>query len=171
MALLVREAHHLVFDRRTVARAAALNRSRVHRRAADVRANHLVRARVGVGEMTRDLRLRDAFGPKRKRRRRLIAGLHLEARVVDGSSIETRAGSGLQTADAKAEFAQMIAEAHRGEVARASRRVMLLADMNQAFQKSAGSEDDGARFEDLANLRSRLRESSPSSMIRRSTLA
>ena len=153
MPLLVREAHHLVLDRRAVARPAALDGSRVHRRAAYIRANHIMRARVRVCEMTRHLRLRDLFGAKRKRRRRLVTGLHFEARVVDGSRIKTWAGPGLQAPDAKAELAQMIAQAHRGEVTGAACRVMLLADMHEALQKSAGGENHRARFEDLADLR------------------
>src|SRR5579864_4733209 len=104
MPLFVRKAHHLVLDRRAVAWAAALNRPRVHRRAPDVRANQLVRSRVGEGQMTWELRPCDAFRAKRKWRRRLIAGLHLETRVIDSAAIEARTRTGLQPPNAKAEL-------------------------------------------------------------------
>ena len=59
MALLVAEAHHLVLDRRAIARPLALDHSGVHRRAIDTAADYLVGARVGEREMAGDLRLRD----------------------------------------------------------------------------------------------------------------
>src|SRR5208282_3316413 len=75
MPFLFREAHHLVLHRRAVARAAALNRARVHRRAADVRANNLMCPGISKGQMTGELRLSDTLSAKRKWRRWLIAGL------------------------------------------------------------------------------------------------
>ena len=103
--------------------------------------------------MTRELRLGDRAGAKRKRRRRLVAGLHLERRVIDRAAVEARAGPGLEAADLKAERAEVIAEAHRGEVAGAARRVILQPDMDEALEEGAGGQDDGRRLEDLADLR------------------
>src|SRR5579862_486144 len=57
MALLVGEAHHLILDRRAIAWTAALDGSRVHRRAIDVSADDFVSPRIGKCQMTRELRL------------------------------------------------------------------------------------------------------------------
>src|SRR5271155_1412636 len=103
--------------------------------------------------MTWELRLLDTFRAKRKRRWRLIARLRLEARVVDRPAIEARTSSRLQAADEKAEFAQMIAEAHRGEVTNAPGRKMFLADVDQSLQKRSRGHHHCRRFEDFADKR------------------
>src|SRR5713101_917323 len=64
MPLLVVKAHHLIFDRRAIARALALNHPGVHRRPIDSAADNLVGARVGVRKMTRDLLATNPLGTK-----------------------------------------------------------------------------------------------------------
>src|ERR1700686_638970 len=78
VTLLVAKAHHLVLDRRAIARSPAMDHARVHRRAVKAAADNLVGGPVGKGQMTGNLRLRDARGPKRKRRRRLVPRLEFE---------------------------------------------------------------------------------------------
>src|SRR5262249_59004656 len=90
---------------------------------------------------------------KRERRRRLVARLNLEIGVVDGAAVKPRAGAGLEPADAEAEFAQVITESHRGEVASTSSVVVLETDMNEALQEGAGGEHDRGCLESLADLR------------------
>ena len=69
LALL--EAHHLVFDRRAIARADALDVAGVHRRAGEVRRDDGVGRFRGVGDVAGHLRRGDAI---RSGRRRAAAG-------------------------------------------------------------------------------------------------
>src|SRR5208282_6321933 len=89
----------------------------------------------------------------RERRRWLVAGLDLQVRVVDSPPVDTGAGTGLEPADPEAELSQMLAQAHRGEIAGAPGRVVLRANVNQALQESPGGQDYCVGREDLADLR------------------
>ena len=109
MAFLVTKAHHLVLDRRAIARPAALDHPAVHGRTVDAAANDLVRPRVGVREMARDLVLFDPLGAKRKRRRRIVARLNLEFGVVDTAAVQARAGAGLEPPDTETELRETLA--------------------------------------------------------------
>ena len=153
MAFLVTKTHHLVLDRRAIARPAALDRSGVHGRTVDPAANDLVRPRVGVGEMARDLVLSDPLGTKRKRRRRIVARLTLEFGVVDTAAVQARAGAGLKPPDTETELREMLAEAHRGKIARAACRVIAEPNMDQAFEKRSRSQDHAFGVKNLADLR------------------
>src|SRR6266481_9066945 len=103
--------------------------------------------------MTRDLVLFDPRRPERERRRRIVARLHLEFGVVDTAAVQARAGASLQPSDAEAEFRQMLAQTHRGEIARPPRRVILEPDMDQAFEERARGQDHAVGLENLADLR------------------
>ena len=153
MALLVPKAHHLVLDRRAVARALAVDHARVHRRAIEAATDNVVGRLVGEGQMTRDLRLCDPLGAKRERRGRLIAGLHFELRVIDRAGVEARARPGLEAANLKAEGGEAVAEAHRGEVTGAAGVVIAQPDMDETLEEGPGGQNDGGRLEDLADLR------------------
>ena len=98
MALALLEAHHLVFDRRAIARADAPDVAGVHRRAGEVRGDDGVGRFGGVGDVADDLRRRDALGQEGERLRRVVALLHLEAVPGDGLAVEARRRSGLQPA-------------------------------------------------------------------------
>src|SRR5271170_1178736 len=153
MTLLVLKAHHLVLDRRAIARAFALDDARVERRAVDAAADYFVSARVGEGEVAGDLGLIDARGAERERRRRFVAGLDLQRGVVDRARIQTGACARFQAADAKTQLRQVLAQTHRGEVAGAAGRVILQADVDEALKERPGGQDDRRSFEDLADLR------------------
>ena len=58
VAILVGEAHHLVLDRRAVARPATLDLPGVHRGAVQVGADQVVDLGRGVGDVAHQLRLR-----------------------------------------------------------------------------------------------------------------
>src|SRR4029077_5645553 len=79
------EAHHLVLDRRAIARPYALDRARIHRRAGEVRFDDDVGRRRGVGDAARDLWRRDRIGEERERLGRIVAALLLEAAPIDGT--------------------------------------------------------------------------------------
>src|SRR5690242_14262670 len=112
-----------------------------------------MRCRIGVGQITRNLGLFDTPRAERKRRRRLVAGLHLQFGIIDRPPIETRTSAGLEPSYAEAQLSQALAQSHRSKITGTAGMVMLEPDMNQAFKKSAGSEDDAAGFENLADLR------------------
>jgi hypothetical protein len=74
-----------------------------------------------------------------------VAGLLGEARPVDGASVEARRRPGLEPAAAQAELLQVLAKQDGVRFARASGRILLLAAMNQAVEKSAGGDDYSLR--------------------------
>ena len=100
--ILVGEAHHLVLDRRAVARPAALDLPRVHRRAVQVRADQVVDRLVGVGDVAIELRLRDPVGREAERPRIVVAGLQLALREVDGAAVEPAGRAGLEARELEA---------------------------------------------------------------------
>jgi hypothetical protein len=102
----VGELDDFVFDRGTVARAGRLNLPAVHGRAMHVLANDAVRLFGGKGDVARHLRvvMGHAPGAKAERGGIRIAGLALEARPVDGATIEARGRSGLEAATAQPSF-------------------------------------------------------------------
>src|SRR5690606_5821310 len=92
----VGEAMYLVLDRRAITRPDAFDRTREHRRTIAAGANDLVRALVGRGDVADDLpRMLAAAAEVREHRRRLIAGLHLQALVVDRAAVDARRRTGL----------------------------------------------------------------------------
>ncbi len=154
VARALREAHDLVLDRRTVARADALDDAGEQRRAIEAAANDLVRALVGVRDPARHLRrMHLARADEAHHRRGLVAGLPFERREIDGAPVETRRCSGLESSGGQRELAQSRAERLRRRIACAPRLVMLEADMNQSGQERAGGQHHGVRLEGHAHLR------------------
>src|SRR4051812_7961843 len=97
--LLVGEADDLILDRRAITRPAALDNAGIYRRAVQRGADRVVRARIGVSDVARDLPLGDLLGRKRERHRRVITVLDLEPLEVDRAGIEPRARAGLEASD------------------------------------------------------------------------
>ena len=87
---LVRKLDDLVFDRRAVARADALDAARVHGRAMHVLANEAQRLRRGEGDVAADLRLNDLLGAEAEGRGIGVAGLLFEDLPIDGAAVEAR---------------------------------------------------------------------------------
>ena len=79
MAFPIGKAHHLVFERRTVAWPDSLNLAVVERRLRDRRADEIVHGGRGVDVVALDLIALDAIGQEREGNGRLIAELRLEA--------------------------------------------------------------------------------------------
>ena len=96
MRFLVGEADDLVLDRRAVARSAAANLARVHRRAVQVRADQVVDRRRGLGGVANDLRDRDGVGREAEGTGWIVARLRLALREVDGPAVEPTGGAGLE---------------------------------------------------------------------------
>src|SRR5262249_59192624 len=103
VAVAVAELDDLVLDRRAVARPAAEDLAGIHWRAVDVLTDDPVGRVRGPGDAALDLRRVDARGEGRKRLRRVVPGLHLQARPVDAGALEPRRRSRLQPAEGKTE--------------------------------------------------------------------
>jgi hypothetical protein len=79
---------------------------------------------------------------KTERSRIQIAGLSLKARPVNGAPVETRRRPGLEPASAQPKLLERFAQQNRCRFSRSSRRILLLAAVNQPVEKSPGSNDD-----------------------------
>ena len=150
VAVALAEAHHLVLDRRAIARTAALDAARIHRRPAEVPADHLM-GRVGRAcDVAGDLAVRDARRERRERLGRVVAVLNVEAGIVDGASVEPWRRAGLQAAERKPGGFETARQAERRRLSGAARRDLALADMDQAAQEGAGRQHDRAGAEAAA---------------------
>ena len=151
---LLGEAHHLVLDRRAVARADAFDLSRVERRAVERGSDQLVRVGPRVRDPARHLRrMLVARAEVGEHRARVVAGLLVEAREFDRAAVEARRRAGLQAVDAERQLAQPGGEPRRGRIARATARMVREADVDQAGEERAGREHDGARAQFEPELR------------------
>ena len=144
MAVALAEPHDLVFDRWTIARAAARDLSGIHRRAMHVVANDRVRG-LAVRVMPHSIcGVFDPLGQRRERLGRLVARLHLQRRPVDRAAVEPRRRAGLQPAERKADIFQRARQSERRRFADAAGGNLFFADMDQAAQKRSGGEHHGA---------------------------
>ena len=97
MALAVGEAVDLVLDGRTVPRSHTLDPSGEERRRIEPGAKDIMGARVGVGQVHRDLPVGDPFVPEGEWCRVLVTMLHLGLTQVDGGQVEPGRCPGLET--------------------------------------------------------------------------
>src|SRR5690606_28952709 len=131
MFLPVREADDLVLDRRAVARPDAFDRAAEERRAVEPAADNLVRAGCRMRDMAAHLaRVLRPPAAVREDRRRRVARLLDEVRIVDRAAVDPRRGAGLQPPDREPEVAEPAREARRGRVAGAATRMRRLADVD-----------------------------------------
>ena len=144
VAAALLEAHDLVLDRGTVARADALDGAGVHRRAGEVALDDGVGRGIGVGDVAGDLRRRDRLGEEREGPGRAVAVLHFESVQANGAAVEAGRGAGLEPAHGEAERVEPRREPKGRGLANASGRDLALADMDEAAQEGAGGEDHGA---------------------------
>src|SRR5216684_6854314 len=110
-------------------------------------ADDAVRLGRGPGDVAGNLRIvvGHAPGTKTERSRIRIAGLRRKARPVDSASIKPWRSARLQAADSQSELLQRFAQQNCVRLAGASRRILLLAAMNQPVEKCSGGDDDGLR--------------------------
>ena len=151
MALLLREAHHLVLDGGAVAGAHAFDDAGVHRRLVDGAADDRVRLFVGVGDVTGALGQggRRAVRGEGEERRRVVALLGFQAGIIDGVAVQARHGAGLHPAHGKAGGGEPPGQAGRGYVAQTAGREVLETNVDEAVEKGAGGHDHGPDAEDL----------------------
>ena len=134
------EAHDLVLDRGAIARPPAGDLAGIHRRAMDVGADDPVGRLGGPGDAALDLRVLDPLGQHRERLRRLVAGLHLDRRPVDGGAVDPRRRPGLEPAERKAEALQRQRQSDRRRLPDPAGRRLPFADMDQPAQKRPGGQ-------------------------------
>jgi hypothetical protein len=89
----------------------------------------------------------DAVGNERERRRRIVAGLHIEPGPVDRAAVEPRRCAGLEPPERETVARECLRQAKRRLFANAPRRDLLTADMNQAVEEGAGRQHDPPRRE------------------------
>src|SRR5207253_6281542 len=97
------------------------------------------------GDVAGYLLLRDLFGAKAEGRGVGVAGLGLEARPINGASIEARRSAGLEAAATQAEQLERFAQQLRRRLAGAPGGIRLLAAVNEAVEKSSRGDDDCLR--------------------------
>ena len=101
MLIAIGKTHHLVFDRRTVARADPFNHAGIHRATIEVIADHVVGFLVGMRDIARYLtRVLGSIPHKRENRHWIVAVLLRQNAEINGPRINTRWGTGFQAADA-----------------------------------------------------------------------
>ena len=140
MLLLIRELHHLVLDRRAIARADRRNLPRVHGRAADVFADDAQRLRSGVCDVTGDL-------PLRQLRRAKLKGVGSASPGCSAKRLQSivrpssRGGVAvLKRQPRRPSRFERLAQQHAGWFAAAAGRVVFFAAVNQAIEKGAGGD-------------------------------
>ena len=141
---LVGKLDDLVLDRRAIARPDPLNPSRIHRRPMHILANNAQRLRRGECNVAAHLRLHNLLGPEAEWRRVHIARLFFKGVPLDRPPIQPRRRPCLQPASPQAQCSQRFSQQHRGRFAASSRRIPLLAAVNQPIQKRARSNNRGS---------------------------
>ena len=142
MAAARGKAHHLVFNRRAVARTRALNLARIHRCARKIGADDLMRCRRRVRDVADHLRCLDPLSQERERARWIIAGLLDETRPIDRPAIQSWRRAGLQTPHPEIETGERRREPERGCLSHSASLDLFLADMDHAPQKRPGGDHD-----------------------------
>src|SRR6267378_8012200 len=103
MPILVRKFHHLVFNRRAIARTHALDLARIKRGFMKVLSDRIVHPGRRVADVAIYLRLFDLVGRKRECDWPLVCLLTLEGIPADRSAVEPRRRSCFESADRKTE--------------------------------------------------------------------
>ncbi|MNO98715.1 hypothetical protein D3C76_904660 [compost metagenome] len=143
----------LVFDRRAVARADALDDAGVHRRAVEVGGDDLVGARVGVGDPAADLArmlvLRTEEGHHRRRGIARLLGHHRE---IHSTTVDTRRSAGLQATDTQRQLAQAPGQGDGRRITGAAAGIVFQTDVDKSAEEGAGSQHHVVRVEFQAHL-------------------
>ena len=107
MLVTIGKAHHLVFDRRAVARADPFDHASIHWAAIEVIADHVMGFLVGMRDVARYLlRMLSRIAHEREHRHRIITVLLRQHAEINGARVNTRRCTGFQAADAQRQFTQ-----------------------------------------------------------------
>src|SRR5208337_4626822 len=107
----------------------------------NVRCDDRMRLRRRRCDMAGDLRRRDLLCEEGEWRRRFVAGLCFQPRIIDGAAVEPGGCSCLQAAHAKTESIEPVAQPNGGGFPHATRRDAGLAHMAHTLQERARSDD------------------------------
>ena len=141
MAVAVGEAHHLVLDRRAVARSGATDAAGEHRRAVEPGGQHLMGCPVGEGDVTTHLRQpwkAAPVGAVGERRRARVARLLAGNAEVDAGAPQPWRGAGLEPAALDAEALKRLRQPGRGALAEPAPRGAVQPREQHAVQEGAG---------------------------------
>ena len=144
VALLFGEGHHLGLDARAVARPCAGDAARIERRAVEVRADDVVRALVGVGEVAARAvhgRVRGGVG---EALRLGVALLQLHAREVHAAGVHARRGARFEAPQRKPHLRQPPGEGDAGRQPVRPGVRLRLAGEGAAAQVGARADDGRA---------------------------
>ena len=140
MALLVRKAHELGFDRGTVARSLARDVARIHGASSKIIKNHLVGVLVGIHNVTGGVRLaieRILGRVEGKGNDLAFSLLHLEARKINAPLMHSRRRARLEAQKRNTKLAQRCTEPLCGEHTVGPCREYLVTDENLGLKEGS----------------------------------
>ncbi|OPZ80125.1 MAG: hypothetical protein BWY77_01226 [bacterium ADurb.Bin431] len=142
MALLVGEAMDFILDRGAVAGSDTLDHPLIEGGAVEPGAEDVVGAGAGAGEVAGKLVHFEVLMAEAERDDLGVPGLLLHALQIDGAAVEARGGAGLEPAAVEAVVGELFGDAAGGRFSAAPSRKVVEADMNEAVEKGAGTEDN-----------------------------
>ena len=151
MPLAVREAHHFVFERRTVTRSDAANRPVVERRACDIRPHCRMRVVRRVQQPARRRVGQARASHERQGRGVLVSMFHVEhfsldaCVEVDRRLRQPRWRARLEPSHLEAKRSKLLAKVQRRRLAEAPCRSRHVPYMHEAVEERSGGHHHGAR--------------------------
>ena len=150
MGVVVRKHPELVFDARTITRAAPVNHAGEQRRLVKAGPQDFVDAFVGVQDETIHLRLPlpldgRRFRQKREAGRIRIAGLDGKLRCVDGRNVDARRGPRLHPVGDKSAFDELFRQSVRRRLADPPSLHLVTADEEFARKEGSGGQNNRLR--------------------------
>ena len=143
MAILVGEAHNLVFNGWTVARPHALDSPTVYGGVFEIAADQLVSGLTGVGDPAGQLwklRCIDGIGEGPGR---IVPGLNLHRIKIDRATIDAWRSSGLHPSRFESQAHETLRGGDSGRLTGSSSGIVHITDMDLAPQEGSRREHDG----------------------------
>ena len=141
---LVREGHDLGLDAGTVAGPHAFDHAGIDGAAAQVRADDLVGALVGIGQITDGAVFRRSLRGKGKGLGLLVSPLDLHFRKVHRAAVDARRRAGLEAAHGKSQLSELHGQRHGCGQPVGAGGAQHLAHDGPPVEVGAGGDDDGA---------------------------
>ena len=132
MRFLFGKTHHLVFNRRAIARADAFDMATIHSGTRQVRPHNLVRPGIGMGDPATDLPDQRLCVQERKNCRFRIPRLTVQPCPINRFTVQPRRCSCFQPPPRQFQFCQPFRQQNRGAVAHPAARLALIPDMNDS---------------------------------------
>src|SRR5262249_17914533 len=138
------EAHHFVFEGRTISGTDPLNLSVEERRLLDVAPHELVHSGCGVKGIADYLFAFDRVRRERERNGRVVPFLAVEHGEVDRPAMQAGRGSGFQPPPSKAAGFQGLRKSVGGRFVCAPSWPLLAPHVDEAVEKRPGGDDERA---------------------------